>query len=90
MTSGLQEELDRVQRQAIFENRVFFIRGLGFVAPTAARRISHEDALRFEQVHEQTYRQFGFDIVFIEPGSIQARAASIRDKVQQFSLPDQP
>lgn len=90
MTSGLQEELDRVRREAVFENRIFFIRGLGFVARTAARRISHEDAQRFEQIHEQTYREFGFEIVFIEPGSIEARAATIKEVVRRFAPQDHP
>src|SRR5215471_11797792 len=36
----LASELERVKREAIFENRVFFIRNLGFITPTDARRIS--------------------------------------------------
>ena len=34
----LAGELERVKKDAIYENRVFFIRNLGFVAPTEARR----------------------------------------------------
>lgn len=76
---GLARELDRIQRDAVFEKRVFFIRSLGFVAPTVARRISHEDALRFERIHEETYRNFGFEIVSIEPGSVLERSRAIAD-----------
>jgi predicted ATPase len=60
----------------------FFIRNLGFVAPTEARRISFEEALRFEQIHEQTYRDLGFAIVWIEPGTVADGAASIKSAVQ--------
>ena len=81
VTPGLAGELERIQRDAVYEKRVFFIRSLGFVDPTAARRISHEDALRFEQIHEQTYLEFGFEIVFIEPGSVGERARAIADAV---------
>ncbi len=87
VTPGLASELERIQRDAVYEKRVFFIRSLGFVAPTAARRISHEDALRFEQIHEQTYEELGFEIVFIEPGTIEARAASIKEAVRAIASP---
>lgn len=80
-TPGLARELDRIEREGIYEKRVFFIRSLGFVAPTAARRITLEDALHFERIHEDTYRQFGFELVFIEPGTIEERAAAIKQSV---------
>ncbi len=82
VTPGLAGELARIQRDAVYEKRVFFIRSLGFVAPTTARRISHEDALRFERIHEETYRNFGFEIVSIERGSVLERARAIADAVR--------
>ncbi len=51
---------------------------MGFIKPTEARRISFEEAQRFEQVHETTYREHGFEIVPIGPGSVLDRAAAIR------------
>ncbi|WP_310541596.1 AAA family ATPase [Phenylobacterium sp.] len=56
---------------------MFFVQNLGFVTPTAARRISYEDALRFEQVHIETYRRLGYDLVFIPPGELEARADQV-------------
>ena len=73
----LSQELDRIQSDRVFDRRVFFLRNLGFVEPTAARRISFEESLRFEQVHEETYRRYGFDLIFIEPGSVENRIAAI-------------
>src|SRR5262249_3308380 len=58
----LASELERIKKEAIYQNRVFFIRNLGFVTPTEARRISFEDSVRFEKIHEETYRDFGFDL----------------------------
>jgi len=78
ITGGLKRELERIQTESIFEKPVFFLRNLGFVARTEARRISYEDALRFERIHEDTYRHFGFEIVWIEPGMPQERSAAIR------------
>ncbi len=74
----LASELDRVKKEAIYQERVFFIRNLGFVTPTAARRISFEEALRFEKIHEETYRDFGFELVSVEPGSLMERVSIIK------------
>jgi predicted ATPase len=82
VTSALAQELERLQTEKIFEREVFFIRNLGFVAPTEARRISFEEALRFEQIHEQTYHEMGFEIVPIEPGTVAERTAAIKSAVQ--------
>ena len=76
----LTDELERIQREQIYERRVFFIRNLGFVEPTAARRISFEDTLRFEKLHEDTYRQFGFEIVYVEAGPLPERVKFIEDR----------
>jgi predicted ATPase len=77
----LNDELERIQREAIYQNRVFFIRNLGFITPTAARRISFEDALRFERIHEETYRDFGFELVPVERGSLVERVNMIKAAV---------
>src|SRR6185437_15297482 len=52
----LVSELKRIRCKSVFENRVFFIRNLGFITPTEARRISFDESLRFEAIHEHTYR----------------------------------
>jgi predicted ATPase len=75
-------ELERVKKEAIYQNRVFFIRNLGFVTPTEARRITFEDALRFENIHEQTHRDFGFELVSIEPGSLAERVSTIKAAIR--------
>ena len=74
----LSKELLRLREEAIYERRVFFIRNLGFVTPTEARRISFEDTLRFERIHEATYRDAGYELVWVEPGSVMDRVSTIR------------
>jgi predicted ATPase len=71
-------ELKRIESESIFQKRVFFIRNLGFITPTEARRITFEETLRFERIHEETYRNFDFEIVSIEPGSLSDRVAAIK------------
>ncbi|HEY2017164.1 MAG TPA: AAA family ATPase, partial [Bryobacteraceae bacterium] len=73
----LASELERVKTEAIYQNRVFFIRNLGFITPTEARRITFEETLRFEKIHEEIYRDFGFDLVSVEPGSLVQRVSII-------------
>ena len=41
------------------------------------RRISFEDALKFEAVHEQSYRAFGYDLIRIAPASVEARVEEV-------------
>jgi len=74
----LQRELKLLTSVAFYERRVFFVQGLGFVTSSAARRISLEEARRFEVLHERTYRAHGFELVPIGPGSVLDRAAAIR------------
>src|SRR6478752_712970 len=69
-TPLLAAELERIKKEAIYERRVFFIRNLGFITPTEARRISFEETVRFEKIHEETYREFGFELVAVEPASL--------------------
>jgi predicted ATPase len=73
----LAGELARIEAGAIFARQVFFLRNLGFVTPTAARRISFEAAVRFEAVHEQAYRDLGYDLVPIAAGPVAERARAI-------------
>lgn len=74
---ALSAELDRIKRDAIYERQVFFMRNLGFCEPTAARRITFEDSLCFERIHEDTYHGFGYQLVDIPAGALEYRAAAI-------------
>ena len=78
VSDALSRELERIKSEAIFRKRVFFIRNLGFITHTEARRISFEETLRFERMHEETYQNFGFEIVLIEPGSLLDRVTTIK------------
>ena len=50
---------------------------MGFIEPTAARRINLEDALRFERVHVESYHAFGFELLPVKPGPIDERVAAV-------------
>jgi len=71
-------ELERIKAEAIYQKRVFCVQNLGFITRTEARRISFDEALRFERIHEDEYRNFGFEIFFVEPGTLSERVAAIK------------
>ncbi len=78
----LMSELERIRKEAIYERRVFFVRTLGFVTRTHARQISFDEALRFERIHEDTYRNLGFNLVSVAPGPLLERVAAIKAAVR--------
>ena len=78
VSDALDREIERIKNEGIFEGRILFIRNLGFIVNTEARRISFEDTLRFERIHEETYHRLGFEIAYVEPGSVAERVAAIR------------
>lgn len=75
---SLLQELERLTKQNVFERRVVFLLNLGFVTPTEARRISYEETVRFERIHEQVYRDLGFEIAYIGPGSVFDRVRELK------------
>jgi predicted ATPase len=87
VTVELKEAVAQVTDGARFDRRVFFVRPLGFCEPTPARRISYEDSLAFERVHETEYLRLGFDLVDVPPGLVQQRAALIDDYLRSWLVP---
>jgi len=82
VSDTLARELERIRTEAIFQKRVFFIKNLGFT-PTQARRISFEETLRFERVHEEIYRNFSFEIIAIESAGLSERVAAIKGALRE-------
>lgn len=81
-SSFLAGELERVRNERVYQNRVFFVRNLGFVTPTDARRISFEETVRFEKIHEQTYRDFGFELIMVNAGALIDRVRAIQAAIR--------
>ena len=75
---GLAGEIESTVAGGWYARPAFFVRHQGFIQTTQARRISLQDALAFEKVHELTYREVGFEVVDIEPAALALRVAAIR------------
>jgi predicted ATPase len=78
---SLSAELSRLAAEPVYAKDVFFIRPIGFIEATAARRISYAESLEFELLHEAAYREFGFRLIDIQPASPAARASQILSHV---------
>lgn len=83
--AALADEIGRSTRQQVYERQVFFIRNLGFCEPTAARRISFEESLVFERMHEDSYRRFGYELIDIPAGPLPGRVAEIERRIALLS-----
>ncbi len=77
----LLDEIDRCLKAGIYQNKVFFFQNLGFIEPTDARKISYEEALIFEQIHLDVYKEFRFEIVFVPKKSIEERCRFVLEAV---------
>ena len=78
ISTTLSNEMERIREERIYERQVFFIENLGFCEPTQARRISFEESLQFEKLHEETYRSFGYEIVRVAPQKLSDRVELIK------------
>jgi predicted ATPase len=90
ITPLLAREVAQLVHKQVYEHSVFFVRPLGFVVPTAARRISYQESLRFEAVHEAVYRERGFQLVDVLAGTINERAAAIDSYISGRSSAPRP
>ena len=62
VSDALRFEIERIRRERVYRPEVFFVRSLGFVTPTEARRISLADSIRFGELHEDAYLALGFKL----------------------------
>jgi predicted ATPase len=81
----LEQEVAWATGGGSFDRRVFFARLLGFIHPTAVRRISYAESQAFERIHEAEYRRLGFDLVDVPAGTIAERAAAISAHIRSWT-----
>jgi len=78
ISTTLANEMKRIEKEQIYQTQVFFIENLGFCEPSAARKITFEDSLKFEKVHEETYRSFGYECIRVAPKELSLRVGQIK------------
>ena len=83
-STRLLAEMERIKNEETYETQVFFIDNLGFCKPSEARKISFENSLHFEKIHEETYAKFGYECVRIAPQSISERTDRVLRLARSF------
>lgn len=73
----LLEEMERIERENIYQRQVFFLENLGFCQPTEARKISFEESLLFEKIHAEIYTSLGYDLIKVAPEALSERVHRI-------------
>ncbi|MEU5340120.1 AAA family ATPase [Streptomyces sp. NPDC020766] len=81
VSPALAAELERNTSEGVYERQVLFVRNLGFCEPTAARRISFQESLAFEKIHEESYRTFGYELIDIPAGDLAHRVATVNSMI---------
>jgi predicted ATPase len=84
VTPILAREVDRVVAEGIYQPRVFFVHLLGFITPTAARRITFAQSVRFERFHERAYRDHGFELVDVPAGTLEERVELVDGYIRSW------
>ena len=56
---------------------MFFVEHRGFTQPSEARKITFEESLVFEKIHEETYISLGYDLIRIAPAALAERVRRI-------------
>ena len=80
-SQNLLHELRRIRMENVFQSRVLFLKNLGFITPTDARRITYEETVRFEEIHARVYRDLGFEITMIDRGSVSDRVKEVKRRL---------
>jgi predicted ATPase len=77
ISAQLLKKIKNAQEAGSYEKEVLFIDNLGYIEPTEARKISFEDALHFEKIHEEVYGEWGYNCIKIPRQSISERVQTI-------------
>ena len=80
----LEDEVERVVGDNVYESMVFFLCNQGSIQATEARQISFEDSLNFEQLHRQTYRDLGYKLTEVPAAPLTDRVALIQKTVERL------
>ncbi len=69
----LLEEMERIERENIYQRQVFFLEHLGFCQQTSARKITFEESLLFEKIHADVYTSLGYHLIKVAPEALSQR-----------------
>ncbi|MBX3478873.1 MAG: AAA family ATPase [Caulobacter sp.] len=74
---ALERAIGRLLDEGRYHREVFFVEGLDFITPTAARRIDLEGARRFAGKHRRCYEDLGFTLIPVAPAPAEQRVETV-------------
>lgn len=86
VTPLLAGEVERIARERVYERTVFMLCPLGFVEPTAARRISYQDSVEFGELHRASYLEHGFELIDVSAAPVIERADQVEGRIRRSEL----
>jgi predicted ATPase len=90
VSDAVRFELARIRNERIYRPEVFFVRSLGFMTATEARRISLADSIRFGDLHEGAYRAHGFKLIYVDSAPAVQRVELIQRCIAELREPCVP
>lgn len=81
----LVEEMERIERENIYQREVFFVEHLSFCEPTEVRKISFAESLLFEKIHTEVYISLGYHLIKIATDPLGERVHSIMEWIKNHS-----
>jgi predicted ATPase len=90
VSDALRFEIARIRSEKVYRPEVFFVRSLGFMTPTEARRISFADSIRFGELHEKAYLAHGFKLIHVDAAPAVQRVEAITRYVEGLCEPSAP
>jgi len=75
----LLAELERIERENIYQREVFFLEHLGFCEPTSVRKITFEESLLFEKIHVDIYTALGYHLIKVAPEPLPQRVELVEE-----------
>jgi predicted ATPase len=78
-------EIERITPEHVYDRRVFFVRDIGFIEPTEARRITFEDSVEFERVQAETYHNLGYESVDVPRAEVADRANMVEAYIASWN-----
>jgi predicted ATPase len=75
----LLAELERIERENIYQREVFFLEHLGFCQPTEVRKITFEESLLFEKIHADIYTALGYHLIKVPPEALLQRVDLVEE-----------
>ena len=82
ITALLSAEVERVQREGVYERGVFLVQPIGFATATPARRITYQESLAFARIHEEAYLEHGYELIDVPPADVPTRTTAIDNHIR--------